>query len=257
VADQVEQALAGRTAIPTDAVSRAVERLTLSPCPEFDTFKEEHQPGRANRERSYLRRPLVALPDGELCWSSLHCETAAKYLVFLIEGGRLRASGSLDGAVTKLSQGLDRDFEDAVLAAVRDCGWQGEARLQRLGGVPLRRRRGEEIGDLDVLAWSPERREVLLLDAKRLNPGVEPGPMLREGQTFEKYVDRHEERLRWVRDHLSELAEEIGVETTGGWEIRAALVLDRPLTGAHLGQVSMPIWTLWDLPRKLSGAEGR
>ena len=37
-----------------------------------------------------------------------------------------------------------------------------------------------------------------------------------------------------------------------GWEIQAALVLDQPLAGAHLGQISMPIWTLWALPRELS-----
>ena len=42
--------------------------------------------------------------------------------------------------------------------AVTGCGWKGKARLEPLDGVPLRRRRGEKIGDLDVLAWSPEQR---------------------------------------------------------------------------------------------------
>lgn len=255
-ADAVAPELARRTAIPIATLGRAVERLTLAPCPDYDSFSEEHRPGRANRERSYLRRPLVALPSGELCWSSLHCKRAAAYLGSLVESGRLRASGALGKAVIRFSQALDRDFEDAVLGAVRDCGWRGEARLQQLGGVPLRRQRGEEIGDLDVLAWSLERREVWLLDAKRLNPGVEPGPMLREGLSFEKHAARHEERLVWVRGHLPELAREIGVESTEGWEIRAALVLDRPLTGAHLAQISMPIWTHWSLPQELSGEVG-
>jgi hypothetical protein len=250
--DQVEAELARRTALSAEAVSVALTRLTLSPCPEYDTFEEAHQPGRANRERSYMRRPLVALPGGALCWSTLHCQRSAQYLSALIESGRLQSSGSLGKEAIKISQELDRAFEDAVLAGARDCGWKGKLRLDQLDGVPLRRRRGEEIGNIDVLAWSPQRRRVWLLDAKRLNPGVEPGPMLREGLAFEKYVEHHEERLRWVRDHLPELAREIGVETTVGWEIRAALVLDKPLTGAHLGQTSMPIWTLWELPDELS-----
>ena len=250
--DQVESELARRTALPAETISAAVTRLTLSPCAEYDAFDEAHQPGRANRERSYMRRPLVALPDGALCWSTLHCQRSAQYLNALIESGRLGSTGALAIEVTKISQELDRAFEDAVLAKARDCDWKGKVRLDRLDGVPLRRRRGEEIGDIDVLAWSPERRRVWLLDAKRLNPGVEPGPMLREGLTFETHTKRHEERLRWVRDHLSELAREIGVETMVGWEIEAALVLDRPLTGAHLGQTSMPIWTLWELPDRLS-----
>lgn len=249
--DRLATELAKRSAIPAEAVASAIECLTLSPCPEFDTFEEEHQPGRANRERSYLRRPLVALPDGELCWSSLHCKRAAEYLSSLIASGRLQAPGPLGSVVRAISQRLDREFEKAVLAGVDDCEWQGESSLEQLGGVPLRRRRGEEIGDIDVLAWSPERREVWLLDAKRLNPGVQPGPMLKEAPTFEKYIERHEERLQWVRNHLPELAQQIKVETVDGWEIRAALVLDRPLAGAHLGQLSLPIWTLWSLPRQL------
>lgn len=251
--DQVKSELARRTALSAEAVSPAVERLTLSPCPEYDTFEEAHQPGRANRDRSYMRRPLVVLPDGALCWSTLHCQRSAQYLGALIESGRLRSTGSLARAVTKISQELDHAFEDAVLAAARECDWEGRARLTQLDGVPLERRKGEDIGDIDVLVWLSERRQIWLLDAKRLNPGVEPGPMLREGETFEEYVARHEERLQWVRGHLPELAREIEVETTAGWEIGAALVLDKPLTGAHLGQTSMPIWTLWELPNRLSG----
>lgn len=254
--DRVRTELAKRTAIPAGTVGCAVGRLTLSPCPGYDSFDEEHQPGRANRERSYMRRPLVTLPDGALCWSSLHCKRAAQYLTALVENGRLQTPGRLGKAVMKISQGLDFEFEDAVLAAVHDCDWQGKARLEQVGGRPLRRRRGEGIGDVDVLAWSLARREVWLLDAKRLNPGVEPGPMLREGDAFEKHAKSHEERLQWVRDHLPELADEIGVETVEGWTIQAALVLDRPLTGAHMSKISMPIWTLWSLPRELS-ADGK
>jgi hypothetical protein len=249
------RSLVGITSIRDEEAVAAIERLTLGPCADFDASDERHQPGWANRERSYLRRPLVALPDGELAWSSLHCLRAAEYLAGLIQSDRLRGPKRLSKLVTWISQELDEAFEDAVLEEVRRCGWRGQARVTQLAGKQLRRRRGEGIGDVDVLAWSEERREVWLLDAKRLSPGFAPGPMVREAESFEEHVGKHEERLRWVLEHLPELATELGVESVSGWEVRAALVLDRPLAGAHLRQLSMPIWTHWSLKHELGPAQ--
>ncbi len=247
--------LAEATSIPSEVVNAAIARLTLEPCPDFDTFSEDHQPIRANRDRSYLRRPLVMLPNGEIAWSSLHCLKAGEFLAGLINSGRLRGSRRLSRVVTWISQEHDRGFEDEILEKVNDCGWQGRGRVTRLAGKRLERRLGQEIGDIDVLAWSQERQEVWLLDAKRLAPGVQPGPMLREGSAFEKYVERHQERLRWVHNHLPELAREIGIEHVSNWEIKAALVLDRPLVGAHLRKFPIPIWTHWSLCRELGSAD--
>jgi hypothetical protein len=105
-----------------------------------------------------------------------------------------------------------------------------------------------------VLAWDEGRREVWLLDAKRLFPGIQPGPMLREGGVFEEHVAHHEERLLWVRGHLAELAREIEVEDVGDWKVGAALVLDRPMVGARLHEFAIPIWTHWGLREQLRPA---
>ncbi len=252
--DLLEEQLARQTGIQAKAVAAAVDRLTLGPCPEYDAEDEEHHPGVANRERSYMRRPLVQLADGGLCWSSLHCRRSARYFANLIESGRLRGSRRLRNPVIWISQELDLEFEGAVMEAVLRCGWQARGGVTRLAGKQLRRNRKETIGDIDVLAWSTERREVWLLDAKRLIPGVAPGPMLREGTSFAEYARRHEERLSWVVNHLPELAREIGAGDVSEWQVRAALVLDRPLAGAYLGNLSMPIWTIWSLPGELDAA---
>lgn len=246
--------LSMRVAVPTEVAAAAIDRLTLGPCAEFDTFDEAHQPGRANRERSYLRRPLVLLPGGELAWSSLHCLQAGRYLEDLIRTGRLHGDRRLRRSAIWISQQLDEEFEDDVLTEVVRLGWRGRVRVTSLGGKQLERAPGQTIGDLDVLAWDEGRREVWLLDAKRLFPGVQPGPMLREGGVFEEHVAHHEERLLWVRDHLTELAREIEVEDVGDWKVGAALVLDRPMVGARLRELAIPIWTHWGLREQLGAA---
>jgi len=253
-APDLQRDLSRRVAVPVEVAAAAIDRLTLRPCAEFDTFHEAHQPGRANRERSYLRLPLVLLPGGELAWSSLHCVRAGRYLDDLIRSGRLGGDGRLRKPVIWISQQLDEEFEDEVLSEVVRFGWRGKARVTSLDGKQLERAPGQTIGDLDVLAWDEGRREVWLLDAKRLFPGVQPGPMLREGGVFEEHVVRHEERLRWVRDHLAELAREIDIEDVGDWKIGAALVLDRPMVGARLRELAIPIWTHWGLREQLGVA---
>jgi hypothetical protein len=254
----LERDLSRRVAVPTEVAAAAIDRLTLGPCAEFDTFDEAHQPGRANRDRSYLRRPLVLLPDGKLAWSSLHCLQTGLNLEDLIRSGRLRGDGRLRKSVIWISQQFDEEFEDEVLTEVVRLGWHGKVRVTRLGGKRLERAPRQTIGDLDVLAWDEGRREVWLLDAKRLFPGIQPGPMLREGGVFEEHVAHHEERLLWVRDHLAELSREIEVDDVGDWKVGAALVLDRPMVGARLRELAIPIWTHWGLREQLgpAGAAG-
>ena len=73
---ELERDLSRRVAVPIEIAAAAIDRLTLGPCAEFDTFDEAYKPGRANRERSYLRRPwwcsLAARWPGRVCtaWGS-------------------------------------------------------------------------------------------------------------------------------------------------------------------------------------------
>jgi hypothetical protein len=240
------------TAIEPSLVACAVDHLTLGECPDYEVLDRAHSPWGSNRDRSYLRRPLVRLPDGELAWSALHALNSARYLHGLIQGGRLRGGPHLRRAVGRVSQNLDREFEEVVEARTRELGWEAELRVERIGGLALERRRGEEIGNIDVLAWSAECRQIWLLEAKRWAQGLVPSAMVREGESLAESAEPHRERLEWVRAHRRQLAEELGDEAALEWAIDAAIVLDRPLAGTHLAGLTLPIWTLWELPDGLS-----
>ncbi|HTD08156.1 MAG TPA: hypothetical protein VK680_04640 [Solirubrobacteraceae bacterium] len=52
--------------------------------------------------------------------------------------------------------------------------------------------------------------------------------------------------------HAERLAKEIGDEDACHSVTNAAVVLDRPLMGAYVNQFELPIWTMWELPKKLN-----
>ena len=247
--------LAEMTLIPPARVQAAISLLTLGPC-DYDGTAPGHRPWRPNRERSYLRKPLVDLGDDRVVWSSQHALKASRYLYELIIAARLRCTGSLSKAVTQVSQELDREFEGVLRDRVIGLGWDARFRVREMGGLRMERRGNEQIGDIDVLAWSPELRQVWLLDAKRLAPGLAVDSMIREARRFEAHVSHHSERLQWVLAHRDQLSTLIGQECVG-WQIQRAIVVNMPLVGAHLARFDMPVWTFWEIPDRLGAISER
>jgi hypothetical protein len=113
----------------------------------------------------------------------------------------------------------------------------------------LRRASGDSIGDIDVLVWSASGERVWLLDAKRLAPGVEARAAPREHKRLARAVARHDERLEWVRVNQDRLSAELGVGQA--WDVRGALVIDRPLAGAFYGGLALPVLMFSELPECL------
>jgi len=252
-ADELAARLADETRIDRSHVDAALSLATLGRT-DYSGLDADDRPWRSNRERSYLREPLVDLGDGRLAWSSTHVLTASRYLYSLIEGGRLRSEDTLAKAVMKVSQQLDREFEDAVLLRVRNSGWQALPRVKKIGGVWLERqgRDGrEQIGDIDVLAWHPGQRIVWLLDAKRLAPGLAADSMLGDALKLEASEAHQRERLQWVLAHREQVSQHLGIDCED-WRFERAIVINSPLVGAHLASVDLPIWTYRELPHRLA-----
>ena len=175
---------------------------------------------------------------------------AARQPVPPVTAGRLRGGKGLSKGVMQISQQLDRQFETAVLERLPN-GWEAAPRVNRMAGIRLRRADGNNIGDIDVLAWNPESRHIWLLDAKRLAPGLAPDSMLRDAQKLEANAEHQHERLEWVLRHRGQLSARIG-QDCADWHVASAIVIDKPLAGAHLARIDIPVWTYWELPSRLA-----
>ena len=252
-ADELAAELATRTHIAPSRISAALAQLSLGSCAEYRVLEREHKPWGVNRARSYVRRPLVVLPNGDLAWSAEHVLRTARFLNTLMASNRLNAPEPLRAVVGRVSQANDAAFEREVARRAQAAGWHARHGVNKIGGLRLERVRGEDIGNLDVVAYDPDRSRVWLLEAKRLYPALVPFVLEHETARLEAYATKHEERLTWVRAHPDRLEHELGPPAAGGaWTVAAAIVVDSPLAGAHHGSPSLPIWTIDELAARLT-----
>ena len=97
----------------------------------------------------------------------------------------------------KTAHALGGVFEDEVVSELKANGWEARARVQmtELGA-------SQELGDVDVLAWRPDGR-VLILECKRLQPARTVGEVAEALQKFageeKDKLARHLRRLSWLQ----------------------------------------------------------
>jgi hypothetical protein len=248
------QAAYEATRIPRDRVTAIIAELTLGECPEYHQLRRGHKPWDSNRERSYIRRPLALMADGRLGWTWSHTKRVPHYYATQIVWERLRCTGALSGAISRLARRLDRAFEDDLASACADLEWEVEVRVKRVAGTRLERTRGQDIGDVDVVAFDRRLGELWLLDAKRLAPAFTPNDMARERDALKSSIDRHLERVAWVRERLGLLVDDprFGSPDHGGdWRVEAALITDHPLVGANMGWQGLAVWSVDELQYRL------
>jgi hypothetical protein len=243
--------LARTTAIDAAAVSSFIEHFTLTEDPGYYPLSKGYRPWETNRTGSYLQRPFVDLGSGRTVFSRYHLLTGAEFTTRLIDSGRLRCEGRLFAATRQLSQAIDREFELEVERRCQGLGFRTTSRVKKLGGCKIENVRGQTLGDIDVVAWSAEQRQVFLLDAKRMAPGLPPFAMRRHRNALLRAAARHRERLNWVLDHRDALSRHTNSEVGDDWSIEAALVLEQALPGAAMDTLAVPAWPLWDLDTRL------
>jgi hypothetical protein len=252
-ADAARTLIRNATDIPKARVDCLVASMTLTRHSDYAPLERDLKPWQGNRERSYLRCPLVELHDGSLAWGELHTLHAARYLVNLIAKGQLRCDGTLRQAVSRLSTELDDDFEQVVRDTCKELRWETRShKMRKFGGKRIERIPGQDIGDVDVLAWDRVTGTVWLLDAKRISPAIVPYAMRHEAKKLGEEVEKHLSRLRWVEAHPAQLLAEIKRPAgDAAWTVKAALVTDFPLVGAYLDSLQLPVWWVDDLSQHL------
>lgn len=239
--------LAGRLSWPGAQVNKILELLSLRSRPDFLTpppsspphKKHDVYPWRYNRSLSYIRRPLLLCDtDGGpvVFWGPRHLHTAGHHLVQLIERGRLEGRSkemrSLMGTMVN-REGLS--FNNAVADL-----------LQKDSSLVVRRRvsireGARDLGDIDVLVADRRRRRLWALECKNIAAGRMAHELTSEerklfsgedgeGSPFEK----HEERLTWLRGHVSDMLAGLGLDDAAGWTVEALIVVDLELLTPHL-----------------------
>jgi hypothetical protein len=246
--EQLIDELGQATCLPVVVGSCLVDRLCLSEEPGYDALAAANRPWQTNRARSYLQRPFVDLGGGELCFSAQQLLLAAHFLYDLIAGGRLHCTGDLRQAVKRLAKDLDARFEDAVAVCCRSLDYEARVRVKKINGRRIESTPGQTLGDIDVLAWSRQKRHVMVLDSKRMAPGLLAISMLRQAAELDGMARRHGRRVEWVQANRGLLNAVVGDDVTDSWRIDGALILEQIIPGALIANLALPAWPIFDLP---------
>ena len=205
---------------------------------------QDRQPWRFQRRLSVYRRPLL-----RLCNSN--------DVPVLVAPGILRASflmmiHNFYSAETNqefLTSGKMRqwwnfvqdrdakDFEVKVCDELKKLGWRAKSRMKfsEILGVGLQ----EDVGDIDVLAWRPDGR-IIVIECKKLKLAKTPSEVAKQLSKYQGVMDekgrpdmlaKHLKRLTLARRHVAAFQKYTGVQTTS---IEGALVFSRivPMTFA-------------------------
>lgn len=263
--DELEQ----RLGWPRERVERAFDLLTLRPRPQFappgEPFRlEDIYPWRFNRALSYVRRPLVVRPSeqgDEVVWGVRGCYVAHQYLGNLVINGYLKAeSPRMRALAGRLRDEDGRQFNKSVTELFEQHeGLIVRSQVKKIGRQRIQRRPGEDLGDIDVLVADLAAQRLRAIEAKTLAIARTPAELANElAETFESSathqaaIDRHVERVRWLRDHLPDVLAWLDIDDEPIlWTVEGLMVLDIELMSPHLIDPPLPVITYRELRSEL------
>lgn len=269
---EFEQRLCDQTGWSHDKVHRCLDIFANRPrqsflAPPLPARKEDVFPWRFNRELSYLRKPLLvreAASGPELLWGVRHLDAARDYLLNLCIGGRLKArSQEMKAFIGRIHNQEAENFNDSVAELYESRSEMVvRRRVKRIGRLRIERRPGEDLGDIDVLVADVRRRRIIAIETKDLAIARTPAELANElSETFQvgapkpSSVDRHLERVEWLRNHLPDVVNWLRLDPRKRWKVEAMVVTDSELLSPFLKRPAIPVLSLRMLQQHLLTTE--
>lgn len=249
------------------AVERAFDFFACRARDDFfsppDPYRSEDvYPWRFNRPLSYLRRPLLVRAsrsgEEEVVWGVKGCYRAATYLTELCVEGRLKAKTKPMKQL--MGDLIDRRAEDFNHAVANVCRSDGallvETQVEKLVGKRIERRRGQPLGDIDVLVADPRKKVLLAVETKDLAFARNPAELANElKNTFQTRgskaaaVDIHLERVGWLKANLGLVLEHLGLPTREArrWRVEPLIVVNHELQSPYVVDCPVPVLSYREL----------
>lgn len=203
---------------------------------------EDIWPWRYRRRLSIAARPILVLGDTEQDKVIFGVGTLRRGFGYILDGAErgLLPQRSLSSQEMKAYSGgaavrRGHAFARETAERLNKQGWKTrcEVQMTELGAAA-------DLGDVDVFAWNEERR-VIVIECKCLQLARTVKEIAEICKRFrgdaKDALDRHIQRVAWIRDHLCSLEQITGFVPTHG------RVLDRLVTN-----VRVPIQYLHSLP---------
>lgn len=164
--------------VAEDAARRFLDQFSLATRPRWEKPPKgfngkDIYPWRFGRRLSFVSRPILKVDDSDDPQLIVAPGALEKGFVYLVDGayhGRLEQTFFRTKEMKDTWWGKAREghtFTAEVAKALSEAGWQVCENI----GLPeiLNRKIERNYGDVDVLAWRPDRKEVLVIECKDLS----------------------------------------------------------------------------------------
>jgi hypothetical protein len=250
-ADALAQ-VAGARNLDPEVVDTVFDAITLTPRDEFMSIGPDAVPWRFNRDRSYVRRPLVLQYD-ELVFGFRSVFGTGPYWLSSLTSGRLQASArtqSMKAYISHARGRINERYAIDVAERLRSLGFTAELSVSKVAG--------SRIADADGLAWHPNTRTVLAVEAKDFEVARTPAEMSHEivklfrgkkGKKVERSTaDKHVRRVDWLRGNLAAVLAHMGAEARPSESsVVGVIVTSEPLVTPLVASSTIPVIPFDDL----------
>lgn len=215
--------------VPEDVARRFLDQFSLSTRPRWDKPPKgfngkDIYPWRFGRRLSFVTRPILKVDDSDDPLLIIAPGALRKGFAYVFDGaysGRLEQAFFRSKEMKHTWWGKAREghtFNAEVAKALSEAGWQVRENI----GLPelLNRKIERDFGDVDVLAWRPDHKEVLVIECKDLSLArnySEIAALLSDYQGTESKGEadklrRHLNRVAFIQDNRGQLQRFTGVQ---------------------------------------------
>lgn len=228
-------------------------------------------PWQFNRALSLLKRPFIQTTlqgAPHVVWGNRALDSSRRFwLEDQLFAGRLylpsghpakRGTVQAAKAMQTLSRLRGEAFNLEVAVVLQEAHYHVLQGVDRFGKLKLRE--GEDpLGDIDVFAWSEERRQVLVVECKAYAPARTPLELhyqleefvtgkVRKGRGPQRpLLERHLRRAKFVEVHLQDILAHLGLQERGGWRVEPIYVMSNFPNELLKEQAPYPVFYLEEL----------
>lgn len=240
-----------------EAVSTVISAITLTQRSSFLSIGQDAWPWRFNRDKSYIRRPLVLQGD-ELVFGFRGVYRLGVYWADNLLSGRLQGRAKTTEMQQFISQArgkVNDDFARSVATRLQRLGMHTRVSVKKAGKSRIVDSAGKDLGDIDVLAVHPETRSIVAVEAKDFEVARTPAEIANEleklfsGRRNKKStIELHGRRIDWLRQHINEVLMSLGEDgDAADWQVVGVVVTSDALLTPLVRSSPIPVIPFEDL----------
>lgn len=250
--------------LKSETVERVLDKITLSPRTSFMSIGYDAVPWRFNRDMSYVRRPVVR-QGSDLVFGFRTLYRLGSYWVDNLLSGRLQGRAETDEMVkfiSRIRRRINDRFAERVADKLNRLGFTTRLSVKKFGRKRVADPDGNDIGDIDVLAFHHASNTFVAVEAKDFEIARTPVEIANEIEKLfqgkdgkRSTVELHSRRIDWLRKNAVTAADNLGLPAGTQVKVLGAIVTSEPLLTPLVTDSPFPVVAIDDLTAEAIGVD--